>query len=60
MGRVMSGKFNKIVVDFEGRFFFRVLPASVLVCRRPFGFAATRKEAEAEADNYIQDAMREN
>jgi len=56
----MSGKFNKIVVDFEGRFFFRVLPASVLVCRRPFGFAATRKEAEAEADNYIQDAMREN
>jgi len=60
MGKMMSGKFNKIVIDLGDRFLFRVLPASALICRRPFGLAATREEAEAEADNYIQDAMREN
>lgn len=53
----MSRKFCKLVIDFEGHFYFRVLPASALVNRRPFGFTETREEAESEADKYIQEAI---
>lgn len=58
MVRAMSKQFSKIVVDFEGRFFFRVLPASARVNLSPCGFTETREEAEAEADKYMQEAIK--